>query len=41
LNFPAFWRRAASRPPAEGASSAARVLSFRTIIGIVALAALA
>ena len=41
MNFPAFWRRAASRPPAEGASSAKRVFSFHTILGVVALAALA
>jgi penicillin-binding protein 1A len=39
LNFPAFWRRAASRPSSDGASSAKRVFSFRTILGVVALAA--
>ena len=41
MNFPAFWRRVASGPSSEGASSAQRVFSFRTVLGVVALAALA
>ena len=41
MHFPAFWRRVASGPSSEGASSAQRVFSFRTVLGVVALAALA
>ena len=41
MHFPAFWRRVVSGPSSEGASSPQRVFSFRTVLGIAALAALA
>ena len=41
MHFPAFWRAVASGSCSEGASSAQRVFSFRTLLGVVALAALA
>lgn len=41
VHFPAFWRPVASGSLSEGASSAPRVFSFRTVLGVVALAALA
>ena len=42
MHFPAFWRRVASKPFSEGASRPQRVFfRFRTVLGVVALAALA
>ena len=40
MNFPAFWRRAACGPSSEGASSTARFFSWRTLLGVLGLAAL-
>ncbi len=41
MNFPVFWRRARSGPSSEGASSTARLFSWRAVLGVLGLAALA